>query len=276
MCIRKILNWFNGPEEDPEPIEETNRTALLFGINNYPGSANDLNGCLNDIDDVEEKLNEEFPGFKIKKFKDSEVTAERFISECEKAISELGPGGTVVFYSDSCFSKSNTRDFELGLIKSNHPPKSRFKDPGLPPRKIINRKVFRSDPGNMKWIAFSGCGEHETSADAYINRRYNGAFTYYALKSTKPGDTYQTQLDITRTYLPGSGYSQTPSIEGPVSLTSRKLYEGPTLIIWYSGHGSYTYDLNGDEADGYDEVICCYNRNVTDDEIGAILQKIPV
>jgi len=59
------------------------KVALLFAINDYMGSQNDLSGCLNDIDDVEKKLNSEFPGFQIRKFKDSQVTTQRFISEIE-------------------------------------------------------------------------------------------------------------------------------------------------------------------------------------------------
>ena len=63
-----------------------NKVALLFAINDYLGKDNDLKGCLNDIDDVEKKLNSEFPGFQIRKFKDSEVTTYRFISEIESVL----------------------------------------------------------------------------------------------------------------------------------------------------------------------------------------------
>lgn len=50
--------------------------------------------------------------------------------------------------------------------------------------------------------------------------------------------------------------------------------EGDLLFIYFSGHGSYTYDLNGDEEDGNDEVIISSDlKYVVDDEIKDILNK---
>jgi hypothetical protein len=91
MCIKKIWNFFF-PQPDPVPVPDPiptpdpnptpkKKIALLFGINDYPGNVNDLRGCLNDIDDVATKLNREFPGFVITKFKDAEVTCARFYYE---------------------------------------------------------------------------------------------------------------------------------------------------------------------------------------------------
>jgi hypothetical protein len=46
---------------------------------------------------------------------------------------------------------------------------------------------------------------------------------------------------------------------------------GDTVVITYSGHGSFVPDVNGDEPDGTDEVICPYNVDtagpITDDEL---------
>lgn len=45
-----------------------------------------------------------------------------------------------------------------------------------------------------------------------------------------------------------------------------------TLFIYYSGHGSYTLDRNGDELDGRDEVIVPLDFNyIKDDEIKSII-----
>lgn len=47
---------------------------------------------------------------------------------------------------------------------------------------------------------------------------------------------------------------------------------GQTLYIHYSGHGSYTRDANGDEADGNDEQICPVDMNfILDDELHRVL-----
>lgn len=48
---------------------------------------------------------------------------------------------------------------------------------------------------------------------------------------------------------------------------------GDLLFFLYSGHGSYILDRNGDERDGYDEVIIsCELQPVLDDELKALIQ----
>jgi hypothetical protein len=47
------------------------------------------------------------------------------------------------------------------------------------------------------------------------------------------------------------------------------------LVFFYSGHGSYALDLDGDETDGWDEVICLYDEDFLDDDFRKILNKIP-
>jgi len=52
---------------------------------------------------------------------------------------------------------------------------------------------------------------------------------------------------------------------------------GDELFLHYSGHGTYTRDLNADEPDGRDEAICPTTGDViTDDELKKIIQKLPV
>ena len=43
------------------------------------------------------------------------------------------------------------------------------------------------------------------------------------------------------------------------------------LAFYYSGHGTYTGDRNGDEADGRDECLVFKDGNVVDDEIAATI-----
>ena len=55
--------------------------------------------------------------------------------------------------------------------------------------------------------------------------------------------------------------------------------EGDVLIFHYSGHGSQVADLNNEEHDGYDEIICPYDiswnndRYITDDMLYDFLTK---
>ena len=49
--------------------------------------------------------------------------------------------------------------------------------------------------------------------------------------------------------------------------------EGDLLFFSYSGHGSYTLDRNGDEVDGYDELLVSSDlQGVTDDELKLVIQ----
>ena len=49
---------------------------------------------------------------------------------------------------------------------------------------------------------------------------------------------------------------------------------GDLLFFYFSGHGSYTYDRNGDEADKRDEMIVSSDlQGVLDDELKALLSK---
>lgn len=50
---------------------------------------------------------------------------------------------------------------------------------------------------------------------------------------------------------------------------------GDVLAFTYSGHGTTVYDGSGDEEDKRDEAICCYDSIVIDDELRAIISKLP-
>ncbi len=120
MCINKLLQWLGlspvPPAPDPEPIpdptpnpdpdpipdplpDNPRKTALLFG-DNYPGTSYQLAGCINDIDDVEKKLNTEFLGYAIKKIENKDVTCTRFYNEIKSAL-ENGKAGDrlIIWYS---------------------------------------------------------------------------------------------------------------------------------------------------------------------------------
>ena len=267
MCIKKILAWFHKPPEPlPEPVEHSDLILLTFGKNNY-GGGNDLRGCVNDSKNLSAKLLELIPSFYIKKFLDADVTVARYKSEVSKAIDTLNPGAVVVVMADSCFSESITR-----LVNSNpHPIKNRFINPELPPRINVGKKLFKSR--DIRWIVMSGCQEHQTSADAYIDGKYVGAFTYFAIKALKEGMTYREWHNEILRYLPGGEFNQVPTLEGPEELLNKVMFEDETLIIHNSSHGTYTYDEHGDEEDGYDEALY-FDKMLIDDDLGEILDKI--
>lgn len=85
-------------KQQPEPLQPALRRALLFAINNYVGSANDLSGCINDQIDVETILNIYYGDFDIRKFRDSQVTTTRFKNELESAVSVLRSGDVLLVH----------------------------------------------------------------------------------------------------------------------------------------------------------------------------------
>jgi hypothetical protein len=63
----------------------------------------------------------------------------------------------------------------------------------------------------------SACASHELSADAYINNRFNGAFTYYLLKNLlqySNNTSMQKVIQLVNKDLSKNGYDQNPQSEG--------------------------------------------------------------
>lgn len=55
-----------------------------------------------------------------------------------------------------------------------------------------------------------------------------------------------------------------------------RAHDGDTAAITFSGHGTYVFDVDGDESDGFDEALCPHDVNtigepLTDDEIHELL-----
>jgi hypothetical protein len=71
------------------------KRALCVGINNYPGVANDLNGCVNDAHDWKTEL--ERRGFKVEVLLDDKAKKADMIAALEKLIAPLKKGDVAVF-----------------------------------------------------------------------------------------------------------------------------------------------------------------------------------
>jgi hypothetical protein len=68
-------------------------------------------------------------------------------------------------------------------------------------------------------ILWGGCKANQTSADAYFNGRYNGAFTYYFLQvmnATQNTLSRKAVVAQMRTAMAGK-FAQTPQLEGNAS-----------------------------------------------------------
>lgn len=71
------------------------KKAICVGINNYPGTANDLNGCVNDANDWSSLLNTY--GFETNIILNEQATQNNILEAFENLITEAKNGDVVVF-----------------------------------------------------------------------------------------------------------------------------------------------------------------------------------
>lgn len=135
------------------------------------------------------------------------------------------PGG-IIFecFFDSCHSQTMLREMGLtyGRAKILLPPNPDFRKA---PDKLLMQPQGRL-PESVLW---SGCDADKTSADAYINGRFQGAFTAALMKSVRnTGGELRTRSDtvhFVRQWLLANGFAQFPHLECLKGLAFRKIGE---------------------------------------------------
>jgi metacaspase-1 len=266
------------------------RKALCIGINNYPGTNMDLQGCVNDANDWATVLKAR--GFGVEQLVDAQATKAKMVEAMRKLIGsgESGdslvitysghgtyapdadgdepdgldealcpydihqghaliddeihqlfaarkPGVRIVLISDSCHSGTVTRNAPTDTDADADGTRARFLPMGnwLPDNKLphnargtVASKVSVNPAASAFLSALSlsggdllmaGCeeGPNNFSYDAKIAGRFNGAFSYYALKALKEigdGATYSKWHKAIREHLPSASYPQAPQIFG--------------------------------------------------------------
>jgi hypothetical protein len=121
-------------------------------------------------------------------------------------------------YLDTCHSGSGLRGAEFSL----HAPRPRYIAP--PDHEFTKRTAkmrgFRLDRGGevsgQHHILWTGCKSNETSADAYFDGRYNGAFTYNFVKVMRESKNSLSRKAIAAKVrsLMKNKFSQHPQLEG--------------------------------------------------------------
>lgn len=121
------------------------------------------------------------------------------------------------------------------FVRKNRKPKSRgffswfFRPKPKPKPKPVAPVVVPVAPApapTLGHILIAGCRSDQTSADAFINSRYNGALTHYFVKSLQAGASRplaQLHAEAKQAILT-NGYTQESQLEGPANLLTGQLF----------------------------------------------------
>jgi hypothetical protein len=142
--------------------------------------------------------------------------------ELREILDDLNTQASLVFVSDSCYSGTVTRVVEDDAQYA----KPRFM-PVLGYNPIIPVKTRLLAEAEMLELLLTGCSDSELSYDAFINGRYNGAMSRYAIDAIRAnrGATFSEFYNSLRQALPSQEYPQTPQLEGSVENKARVLFE---------------------------------------------------
>jgi len=200
------------------------KKLFTFAINNYPGTINDLRGCLND----QKRIIKLFADYDTVALKNEQVTVQTIKEQMTEIVSNAVSGDYIVFHysghgtqipdkngdeadhydealylhdgalidDDLCDILSGLKDGVHCLVLldscfSGTATRSinLFIQKGR--RKLFSRRKKILVMPNQKWNVISASGEHQTSADAFIHGVYEGAFTHYLCRSAKSGQTLE-------------------------------------------------------------------------------------
>ena len=141
--------------------------------------------------------------------------------ELREILDDLNAQASLVFVSDSCYSGTVTRVAE----DDTQYAKPRFM-PVLGYSPLIPVKTRLLAEAEMLELLLTGCSDSELSYDAFINGRYNGAMSRYAIDAIRAnrGATFSEFYDLLRQALPSQEYPQTPQLEGSEGNKSRVLF----------------------------------------------------
>ena len=243
-----------------------NKKALLIGIN-YIGTVNELNGCINDVNCIRDRiikmgfndikiLTDNTPvkptkqnildaftkllsnsqagdflyfvysghGSYIKDMNGDETTGydqmilpidlKSIIDDELKSIIKtyLKPNVTLFAIFDSCFSGS-VLDLKYQYLDS------------------LNYDNYTENSKQLETngdvIMISGSTDNQTSADAYINSKFNGAMTWSLLESIKqkPNCTWRELIKCMRDNLKNNGFDQMPQLSsGTIEDIDKKIF----------------------------------------------------
>ena len=149
---------------------------------------------------------------------DFNATAATAISDKEFAqcFAKIPKDVHFVWISDSCHAADLSRD----PIVSNELNKLSFRSFKGGQPSMANIQKTEAKASSLQGALLSGCASHQLSADAYINNRFNGAFTHYLIKNLGlygHNTSMQSIIQYVNIDLAENGYDQNPKIEGALA-----------------------------------------------------------
>jgi metacaspase-1 len=243
--ITKQMNAEISTIKMPPPIDivKSTKKALLVGIN-YINSTNELNGCINDVENVSKSL----VGFKsIVKLTDNTATKptrNNILNEFKKLLMNSVAGDCLLFHFsghgsqtvdrngdetdmlDECLytvDDKYIKDDELNLLIRAYLKKNVTLFAIMDcchSGTILDLKYhyldYTENPKNVdvagNVIMISGSRDDQYSSDAYINSTYQGAMTWAFLNNLKPQITWRQLVTNMHTSLTESEYTQIPKL----------------------------------------------------------------
>jgi metacaspase-1 len=214
-AIKEHLNWLvAGAKAGDRLVFDYSGHGAQFPIRDPSGKVTRVDECICPVD--------------------FDWTEEHAIRDKEfnQLFAPVPAGVDFTWISDSCFSGDLAKEFRLPNRKIKSMPMPADIAWRLRTAETIAapRTNFEHVMKNFNAVLVSGCTAHQTSADAEIDGRYNGALTYYLLKTLSvPTGLMQPLKEAiarTRAVLHQEGYTQRPQLEG-----SRELMEQPFLTL---------------------------------------------
>lgn len=208
---------------------------ILFSLSSHGTQMADRNG------DEPDGMDEAFVPYDIAQ-KGNQWDPAHIIcdDELHDLFTQLPPTTLLEVYLDTCHSGTGLRGAEFSLFA----PRPRYIAPpagelqgAVRQRAVrgftLNRAARGDAPKPVKGkakaaqgvdkgvagehhILWTGCKANQTSADAYFNGRYNGAFTYWFVKTVRDTANKLSRKDVVakmRTAMKGK-FSQVPQLEG--------------------------------------------------------------
>ena len=125
-----------------------------------------------------------------------------------------------IWISDSCHAEDLSRDPIMpweGKYRYFFGAKEAYQRTAVEDSGIVIGNLTTPVTTPLNGALLSACTSSELSADAFINNRYNGAFTYYLIKNLLQYGNSKTMdliIQLVNAELQHNGYDQSPQTEG--------------------------------------------------------------